>query len=87
MEQGEFPKEFQQFEVRTTESTEKYWLSIKNCLVLFKEVLVKKDFDLGLLNQKAFFKEKSIFFFEPPLKPKSIKSNNTFSRYFCGNLV
>ena len=36
----------------------KYEFSIKNCTVLFKEVLMKKDFVLGLFDQKSFFKGK-----------------------------
>ena len=41
--------------IRRTLPTEKYKLSIKNWTVLFKEFLVKKDFVLGLFDQKAFF--------------------------------
>ena len=50
--------------------------SIKNCTVLFKEELVKKYFVLGLFDKKIFFKKKRVFFFEAPLKPKSINSNS-----------
>ena len=61
--------------------------SIKKCKVLFKDVLLKNEIVLGLFEQEAFLKEKASYFFEPPLKPKSIKSNNTFSRSLQGNFV
>ena len=39
----------------------KYEFSTKNNKVPFEEVIVKKDFVLGLFDQNAFLKEKSIF--------------------------
>ena len=39
----------------------KYEFSTKNNKLPFKEVIVKKDFVLGLFDQIAFLKEKSIF--------------------------
>ena len=47
---------------RRTLTTLKNEFSIKSSTVLFKEILVKKEFALGLLDQKAFFKEKCFFF-------------------------
>ena len=66
--------------------TVKYEFSIKNSTTFFKWFYSKICFPL--LNKKAFFHGKILFFFfKPLLKPKSIKSNNAFSRSLCGNFV